>query len=74
MELNVNNYKSLTDNELSEVFGGDKQAADTFFQRQEELHQDSPIVRQMVCGTHILMKVVNKALSLFDRLLIKFGA
>ncbi len=32
MELNVNNYKSLTD-ELSEVFGGDKQAADTFFQR-----------------------------------------
>ena len=33
MELNVNNYKSLTDNELSEVFGGDKQVADTFFQR-----------------------------------------
>lgn len=30
MELNVNNYKSLTNDELLEVFGGDKQTADTF--------------------------------------------
>ena len=55
MELNVNNYKSLTNDELSEVFGGDKQAADTFLSAVGELHQDSPIVRQMVCGTHIFL-------------------
>ncbi|MEY8700042.1 bacteriocin class II family protein [Streptococcus ferus] len=30
MELNIKNYKSLTNNELSEVVGGDRQAANTF--------------------------------------------